>query len=62
MQQEAGKALLGLVPKVTKPTTIKDFRPITLCNVCNKLVNKVIANMIKLLLMEIVSYRAWIMS
>jgi hypothetical protein len=38
---------LALIPKVNKPTSFDDFRPISLCNLCYKLIAKIIANRIK---------------
>jgi hypothetical protein len=38
---------LALIPKVNKPTSFDDFRPISLCNLCYKLISKIIANRIK---------------
>ena len=44
-----------LIPKVSKPTRITEFRPISLCNVMYKLVTKVISNRLKPLLPVLVS-------
>lgn len=52
LRNELAEALLVLVPKGSKLDTIKGFRP---CNVCVKLVNKVISNRIKLILIKILS-------
>jgi hypothetical protein len=38
---------LALIPKVNKPLTFGDYRPISLCNLCYKVISKIIANMIK---------------
>jgi hypothetical protein len=38
---------LALIPKENNPQSFDNFRPIALCNLCYKLVSKVIANMIK---------------
>jgi hypothetical protein len=44
-----------LIPKVRNPDRLKDLRPISLCNVVYKLISKVIANRLKIILGEIVS-------
>lgn len=52
---EEAEALLVLVPKEIKPESLKNSRPISLCNISVKLVTKVIANRLKLFLKEMIS-------
>jgi hypothetical protein len=40
---------IALIPKVNKPQSFGDFRPILLCNLCYKIISKIIANQIKLI-------------
>jgi hypothetical protein len=46
--------IVVLIPKVQKPERLKDLRPISLCNVVYKLVSKVLAYRLKLILGEII--------
>jgi hypothetical protein len=37
---------LVLIPKANKPTSFGDFGPISLCNLCYKIIEKLLANML----------------
>ena len=46
---------VALIPKVKNPERMIELRPISLCNVVHKLVSKVLANRLKLILQEIIA-------
>jgi len=46
---------IALIPKVDSQVSMKDLRPIALCNVVYKIVAKVLANRLKLVLDKCVS-------
>ena len=43
-----------MIPKVQNPETMKEFRPISLCNVLYKIIAKVLANCLKKILPQII--------
>jgi hypothetical protein len=43
---------LALIPKFNKPTSFGDYRPIALCNLCYKIIAKLIANRIRPILSQ----------
>jgi hypothetical protein len=46
---------LTLIPKENNPSTFGDYRPISLCNLCYKLITKIIANRLKPILSRALS-------
>ena len=46
---------LALIPKESKPTSFNRFKPISLCNASYKILSKLLANMLKLMLGKLIS-------
>ncbi|XP_019197165.1 PREDICTED: uncharacterized protein LOC109191032 [Ipomoea nil] len=44
---DCNDTLLSLIPKVPNPNCVKQFRPISLCNVSNKLITKIMSSRLK---------------
>jgi hypothetical protein len=47
IQKSLNSTFLALIPKKNSPRTFGNYKPITLCNICYKLISKVITNRIK---------------
>ena len=52
---ELNKTNISLIPKKKSPTHMADFRPISLSNVANKIIAKVLSNRLKAILPQIIS-------
>lgn len=55
MLKEINKTYLALIPKSDKLGSLNHYRPISLCNVCHKVIAKILINRVKHLLNKIIS-------
>lgn len=55
VHESLNSSFISLIPKIKNPKKVSDFRPISLCNVVNKLIAKVLVNHLKQILPHVVS-------
>jgi hypothetical protein len=55
MVEDMNRTTIALIPKIKNPQSLKQFRPISLCNVIYKICSKVLANRMRGFLDEIIS-------
>ena len=55
MPREVNASLIVLIPKISNPTSVNHFRPISLCNVVYKIISKLLVDKIRPLLDKMIS-------
>lgn len=55
MHKEVNASLIVLIPKISNPTSVNHFRPISLCNVVYKIISKLLVDKIRPLLDKMIS-------
>ena len=55
MLKEWNNTAITLVPKIECPNTIRDFRPISCCNVSYKCITKILATRMQLVLPALIN-------
>ena len=55
MPREVNCSLIVLIPKISNPSTVNHFRPISLCNVIYKIISKLLTTKLRLHLDKIIS-------
>ena len=53
--KDINQTFVSLIPKVDSPDTLRQFRPISLCNVAYKMVTKIIASRFRLLMPQVIA-------
>ena len=55
MPKEINNSLIVLIPKITNPTSVNHFRPISLCNVVYKIISKILVSKLRPVLDKLIS-------